>query len=37
MEDYLAQFDLHFERYDNRIEISGNEKKLRHFETFKNA
>lgn len=35
MEEYLAQFDLHFERYDNRIEISGNEKKLRHLKLLK--
>ena len=35
MEDYLAQFDLHFKRYDNRIEISGNEKKLRHLKLLK--
>lgn len=35
MEDYLAQFDLHFERYENKIEISGNEKKLRHLKLLK--
>ena len=35
MEDYLAQFNLHFERYENKIEISGNEKKLRHLKLLK--
>lgn len=30
LESFLSQFELFFERYENKIEISGNEKKLRH-------
>lgn len=30
LESFLTQFEVFFERYENKIEISGNEKKLRH-------
>lgn len=33
--DYLLQFETSFERFDNKIEIAGNEKKLRHLKLLK--
>lgn len=35
LEEYIKKFELHFTRIDNKIEISGNEKKLRHLKLLK--
>lgn len=35
LEEYIKKFELYFTRKDNKIEISGNEKKLRHLKLLK--
>ena len=35
LEEYIKKFELYFKRVDNKIEISGNEKKLRHLKLLK--
>lgn len=35
LEEYIKKFELYFTRTDNKIEISGNEKKLRHLKLLK--